>query len=52
MTDLITRKVDEPIDRWNDGLLRYAFDRMTATVTQLGGVYGNVKFLYRGEVSF
>ena len=40
MTDLIDRKVDEPIDRLNDGLLGYAIDRAIETGPRLGGVYG------------
>ena len=52
LTDLVDRKMDEPIDRLNDGLLGYAIDRVIETGTRLGGMYGNVKFLNRGEVSF
>ena len=43
--------MDEPIVRVNDGLLGCAIDRVTETGTRLGGMYGNVKFLNRGEVS-
>ena len=42
--------MDEPIVRLSDGLLGYAIDRVIETGTQLGGMYGNVKFLNRGEV--
>ena len=44
--------MDEPNVRVNDGLLGCAIDRVTETGTRLGGMYGNVKFLNRGEVSF
>ena len=51
-TDLSDRNMDESIVRLNDGLLGYAIDRVIKTVTRLGGMYGNVKFLNRGEVRF
>ena len=44
--------MDEPIARSNDGLLGYASGRVIDTGARLGGMYGNVKFLNRGEVSF
>ena len=41
MTDMIDRKVDEPSDRLNDGLLGYAIDRAIEKGPRLGWVYGN-----------
>ena len=49
---MIDRNTDEPIVRLNDGLLGYAIDQVIETGTRLGGMYGNVNFLNRGEVSF
>ena len=51
MTDLIDRKVDEPIDRLHDGLLGYAIERLKQD-HGLVACMENVKFLNRGEVSF
>ena len=44
----VDRKMDEPIDRLNEGLLGYAIDRVIEKGTRLGGVYGNVKFFKSG----
>ena len=44
--------MDESIGRANDGLLGYAIDRVIETGTRPGGMYGNVKYSNRCEVSF